>query len=122
MKILITGDAGFVGRAFRGKFEAEGHEIVGIDRQVHSQSQWGTFDHLATADNCCKMNHLVESCVVSSEEVTSIHRQAIGNVNPDNIMTLIFKVSVECSTYKSGIASDKNLHEIFPCCPSKYSE
>jgi nucleoside-diphosphate-sugar epimerase len=31
MKILITGDAGFVGRAFRRKFEAEGHEIVGID-------------------------------------------------------------------------------------------
>jgi nucleoside-diphosphate-sugar epimerase len=31
MKILITGNAGFVGRAFRRKFEAEGHEIVGID-------------------------------------------------------------------------------------------
>ena len=31
MKILITGDAGFVGRHFRKKFELEGHEIVGVD-------------------------------------------------------------------------------------------
>ena len=31
MKILITGDAGFVGRHFRRKFEAQGHEIVGVD-------------------------------------------------------------------------------------------
>ena len=31
MKILITGDAGFVGRAFRGYFEGQGHEVVGID-------------------------------------------------------------------------------------------
>ena len=31
MKILITGDAGFVGRAFRKKFESQGHQIVGID-------------------------------------------------------------------------------------------
>ena len=31
MKILITGDAGFVGRAFRRYFEGQGHEIVGID-------------------------------------------------------------------------------------------
>jgi nucleoside-diphosphate-sugar epimerase len=31
MKILITGDAGFVGRAFRKKFESQGHQIVGVD-------------------------------------------------------------------------------------------
>ena len=31
MKILITGDAGFVGRHFRQKFESQGHEVVGID-------------------------------------------------------------------------------------------
>lgn len=31
MKILITGDAGFVGRHFRKKFEREGHQVVGID-------------------------------------------------------------------------------------------
>jgi len=31
MKILITGDAGFVGRHFRAKFESQGHEIVGVD-------------------------------------------------------------------------------------------
>jgi len=31
MKILITGDAGFVGRAFRRYFEGQGHDVVGID-------------------------------------------------------------------------------------------
>lgn len=31
MKILITGDAGFVGRAFHKKFANQGHEVVGID-------------------------------------------------------------------------------------------
>ena len=31
MKVLITGDAGFVGRHFRRKFEAQGHEVVGVD-------------------------------------------------------------------------------------------
>ena len=31
MKILITGDAGFVGRHFRAKFEREGHTVVGVD-------------------------------------------------------------------------------------------
>ena len=31
MKILITGDAGFVGRHFRAKFESEGHTVVGVD-------------------------------------------------------------------------------------------
>ena len=31
MKILITGDAGFVGRHFRRKFESQGHDVVGID-------------------------------------------------------------------------------------------
>ena len=31
MKILITGDAGFVGRHFRAKFESQGHEVVGVD-------------------------------------------------------------------------------------------
>ena len=31
MKILITGDAGFVGRHFRAKFESEGHQVVGVD-------------------------------------------------------------------------------------------
>jgi nucleoside-diphosphate-sugar epimerase len=31
MKILITGDAGFVGRHFRKKFENEGHKVVGVD-------------------------------------------------------------------------------------------
>jgi len=31
MKILITGDAGFVGRAFHRYFENQGHDIVGID-------------------------------------------------------------------------------------------
>ena len=31
MKILITGDAGFVGRHFRKYFEGQGHEIVGVD-------------------------------------------------------------------------------------------
>lgn len=31
MKILITGDAGFVGRHFRRKFESQGHEVVGVD-------------------------------------------------------------------------------------------
>lgn len=31
MKILITGDAGFVGRAFHRYFEGQGHEVVGID-------------------------------------------------------------------------------------------
>lgn len=31
MKILITGDAGFVGRAFRRNLEGQGHSIIGID-------------------------------------------------------------------------------------------
>jgi len=31
MKILITGDAGFVGRAFHRHFENQGHDVVGID-------------------------------------------------------------------------------------------
>ena len=31
MKILITGDAGFVGRAFHRYFEDQGHDVVGID-------------------------------------------------------------------------------------------
>ena len=31
MKVLITGDAGFVGRHFRKYFEGQGHEIVGVD-------------------------------------------------------------------------------------------
>ena len=31
MKILITGNAGFVGRHFVKKFQDEGHEVVGID-------------------------------------------------------------------------------------------
>ena len=31
MKILITGDAGFVGRAFHRYFEGQGHDVVGID-------------------------------------------------------------------------------------------
>jgi len=31
MKILITGDAGFVGRHFRKALEAQGHDIVGVD-------------------------------------------------------------------------------------------
>ena len=31
MKILITGDAGFVGRHFRAKFESQGHTVVGVD-------------------------------------------------------------------------------------------
>ena len=31
MKILITGDAGFVGRHFRKKFESQGHQIIGVD-------------------------------------------------------------------------------------------
>jgi len=35
MKILITGNAGFVGRAFTRKFQSQGHEIVGIDIANH---------------------------------------------------------------------------------------
>jgi len=31
MKILITGDAGFVGRAFHRHFANQGHDVVGID-------------------------------------------------------------------------------------------
>jgi nucleoside-diphosphate-sugar epimerase len=31
VKILITGDAGFVGRAFHRYFEGKGHDVVGID-------------------------------------------------------------------------------------------
>ena len=31
MKILITGDAGFVGRAYRRALQGQGHEIVGVD-------------------------------------------------------------------------------------------
>jgi nucleoside-diphosphate-sugar epimerase len=31
VKILITGDAGFVGRHFRKKFESQGHQIIGVD-------------------------------------------------------------------------------------------
>ena len=31
MKILITGDAGFVGRAYRRALDGQGHEIVGVD-------------------------------------------------------------------------------------------
>ena len=31
MRILITGDAGFVGRHFRRKFESQGHAVVGVD-------------------------------------------------------------------------------------------
>ena len=31
MKILITGNAGFVGRAFHRHFENQGHDVVGID-------------------------------------------------------------------------------------------
>ena len=31
MKILITGDAGFVGRAFHRYFEGQNHDVVGID-------------------------------------------------------------------------------------------
>jgi nucleoside-diphosphate-sugar epimerase len=31
MKILITGNAGFVGRYFQAKFESQGHTVVGID-------------------------------------------------------------------------------------------
>ena len=31
MKILVTGNAGFVGRHFVKKFQDEGHEVVGID-------------------------------------------------------------------------------------------
>lgn len=31
MKILITGDAGFVGRAFHRYFDGKGHDIVGVD-------------------------------------------------------------------------------------------
>ena len=31
VKILITGDAGFVGRHFRAKFESQGHIVVGVD-------------------------------------------------------------------------------------------
>jgi nucleoside-diphosphate-sugar epimerase len=31
VKILITGDAGFVGRHFRAKFESQGHQVVGVD-------------------------------------------------------------------------------------------
>lgn len=31
MRILITGDAGFVGRHFRRKFESQGHAVIGVD-------------------------------------------------------------------------------------------
>jgi len=31
MKILITGNAGFVGRHFQAKFESQGHTVVGVD-------------------------------------------------------------------------------------------
>lgn len=31
MNILITGDAGFVGRHFRKAFEAQGHKVTGVD-------------------------------------------------------------------------------------------
>ena len=31
MNILITGDAGFVGRHFRRKFEEQGHKVTGVD-------------------------------------------------------------------------------------------
>jgi len=31
VNILITGDAGFVGRHFRKKFEEQGHKVVGVD-------------------------------------------------------------------------------------------
>ena len=35
MRILITGNAGFVGRAFTRKFQSQNHEIVGIDIANH---------------------------------------------------------------------------------------
>jgi nucleoside-diphosphate-sugar epimerase len=35
VKILITGNAGFVGRAFQRKFQEQGHTIVGIDIVNH---------------------------------------------------------------------------------------
>jgi len=46
MKILITGDAGFVGRAFRKKFESQGHQIVGID--IVDSCRWSQDDRRLT--------------------------------------------------------------------------
>ena len=32
MKVLLTGAAGFIGRAVRAEAQAAGHEVVGFDR------------------------------------------------------------------------------------------
>ena len=83
MKILITGSAGGIGRAIAEKFLAEGHEVIGFDREeagidsplyTHYLLDIRDFEHLPEIDD---INVLINCAGTQNEDDIDINLKAL---------------------------------------------
>jgi len=130
MRILVTGDKGYIGTVLVPMLTSLGHEVVGLDTDLYQRCTYG--DELPETISICKDLRDVEAKDIEGFDavmhLAALSNDPLGNINPDltydinhhasvNMAKLAKEVGVSryifsssCSTYGAA-AGDQMLTE-----------
>jgi dTDP-L-rhamnose 4-epimerase len=102
MKVLLTGGAGFVGRAAHDQLAAAGHEIRVFDRILDRRNDITDHDRLATAASGCDTVVHLAAKVGLGANICDIHEYALHN---DYGTAMALRVAAEAGVSRFMYAS-----------------
>ena len=96
MRILVTGDKGYIGTVLVPMLTMEGHEVVGLDTDLYQRCTFG--DELPETKSICKDLRDVETKDVEGFDavihLAALSNDPLGNINPDLTYNINYRASV----------------------------
>jgi nucleoside-diphosphate-sugar epimerase len=143
MRVLVTGDRGYIGAVMAPFLMAAGHEVVGLDAGWYDGCDFGTppdgYEQRtgdirdAIADDLAGFDAVVHLAAISNDPVGHLNASATYSVNADGAIHMArvakqarvrrFLFSSSCSLYgaagNAAVAEDGEFHPVTPYGESK---
>lgn len=97
MRVLVTGDKGYIGTVLVPMLIAEGHEVVGLDSDLYTRCTFG--DHMPAIQSIYKDLRDIEAKDVEGFDavmhLAALSNDPLGNLNPDLTYEINYHASVK---------------------------
>jgi nucleoside-diphosphate-sugar epimerase len=143
MRVLVTGDRGYIGAVMAPFLMAAGHEVVGLDAGWYDGCDFGTAPHGfeqrtgdvrdATPDDLVGFDAVIHLAAISNDPIGHLNPKATYSVNADGAIHMAraakeagvprFLFSSSCSLYgaagEAPVSEDGEFHPVTPYGESK---